>query len=128
MLIPDVKPMRVETDQGKYSIRFQYQTLPHLLHMNRSIAHELGIELNSKNKGMMIGVARRITVCKIVELGEDDVMYEVAEGRAICNPVENFVKNEGRARSLKRAIDGLPPELLPHSKAFIDAYAFRHTA
>lgn len=115
--------MRVTINDQVYKIRFNHTTEMLPLHLSRKVSKELGIgAMTNKAKRALVMVPRRATVCKIVLA---DVDLPIATGWATCNPVDQFVKEVGRTKSLERCVSDLPDELKSYAIDFLAAYVGR---
>lgn len=113
--------MKLEINGKVYRIVFRYFTGPHLLTLTKKVALELGVLPILLQRGTKVFVQRRQTYCKIVD-GNDTI---ISSGLAVCNPVDQFERDEGRYWSLDRALKVLPTDLLEYSDSFIQAYTGR---
>jgi hypothetical protein len=113
--------VKLEINGKVYRIVFRYFTGPHLLTLTKKVALELGVLPILLQRGTKVFVQRRQTYCKIVD-GNDTI---ISSGLAVCNPVDQFERDEGRYWSLDRALKVLPTDLLEYSDSFIQAYTGR---
>jgi hypothetical protein len=123
--------MKTDIEGQKYRIRFVYGESDVQLWLNRRVMRDLamiGIELKTQRRiHARVSVPRRVTRCIIERVLPEEIQV-ISDGFAVCNPVDNFVKETGRIKSLGRAVSRLPDDLGKFAQQFFDAYEHRRDA
>lgn len=121
--------MKVTIDGKTYRLRFEHVEDTWVLTASKPVRQELeqrGVFIAHRkgNGRLRVGVPRRVTYCTVERLLPDDIEI-VSLGYAVCRLIDNYVKSEGRYRSMLRCMDELPDELKQHRDEFWRAYLDR---